>query len=51
MSLKRDDFAWPWTRLTTPSIFDHWLHGDFRDVAYFYNYKLYGDVVVKGALQ
>jgi hypothetical protein len=22
-----------------------WLHGDFRDVAYFYNYKLFDDMV------
>lgn len=30
---------------------DHWLHGDFRDVAYFYNYPLYDDIVAKGNLK
>ena len=28
-----------------------WLHGDFRDVAYFYNFMLYDDIVSKGGLK
>jgi hypothetical protein len=28
-----------------------WRHGDWKDVAYFYNFKVYEDVVTKGGLK
>jgi len=46
MTKKRGDNVWPAVRDDT-----HWLHGDFRDVAYFYNYPLYDDIVAKGGLK
>jgi hypothetical protein len=50
MTLKRDN-GWPAVRLQDAFKQDRWLHGDFRDVAYFYNYKLYDDIVSKGGLK
>jgi hypothetical protein len=47
MTMKRGDNAWPSVRGST----HNWLHGDFRDVAYFYNYNLYDDIVSKGGLK
>jgi hypothetical protein len=47
MTKKRSDNAWPAVRGST----HNWLHGDFRDVAYFYNFSLYNDIVNKGGLK
>jgi hypothetical protein len=50
MTMQRGDGLWPNIRLTSKTK-HRWLHGDFRDVAYFYNYKLYDDLVAKGNLK
>jgi hypothetical protein len=28
-----------------------WLHGDLKDMAYFYNFKVFEDIVTKGELK
>jgi len=30
---------------------ERWKHGDWKDVAYFYNFKVYEDIVTKGGLK
>ena len=47
---KRQDAVWPPERIGSSSG-DNWLHGDFKDVAYFYVYRLFDDVVTKGTLK
>ena len=43
---KRFDGLWPTARADTK-----WLHADFKDVAYYYVYRLFDDVVAKGSLK
>jgi len=35
---------WPAERQQDLDLRDRWLHGDFRGVAYFFNFKLYDDI-------
>jgi hypothetical protein len=39
---------WPASRPLDANGDGRWLHGDFRDVAYFFNYPLYEDMVARG---
>lgn len=44
---------WPLIRIAHPEKGRRWLHGDFRDVANIYNYKLFDDICspARGGLQ
>jgi hypothetical protein len=42
---------WPEWRQRHIDTRNRWLHGDFRDVGYFFNHALYADIVQKGGLK
>lgn len=54
MNKKKSDgnngFIWPVDRLSS-AYGNRWLHGDFKEVAYYFVYPLFDDVVTKGALK
>jgi hypothetical protein len=51
MTNYRKEGVWPEKRQQDPNKMDRWLHGDFRDVGYFFNYRLYYDIVARGGLR
>jgi hypothetical protein len=54
-----DPFAFVNTQIPRPNgwprfdeVYENrWLHGDYQSVAYFFNYMLYKDIVMKGELK
>jgi hypothetical protein len=42
---------WPAKRQKRSETRGRWLHGDFRDVGYFFNFALYDDMVQRGGLR
>ena len=48
MTLKN---GWPAGRMNSDHKLNNWLHGDFRDVGYFFVYRLYDDICTRGVLR
>jgi hypothetical protein len=42
---------WPEPRQKRDNTRNRWLHGDFRDVGYFFNHGLYENIVAQGGLK
>ncbi len=43
--------GWPAGRMNSDHKLNNWLHGDFRDVGYFFVYRLYDDICTRGVLR
>ena len=48
MTLKN---GWPAGRIANRVKKEKWLHGDFRDVAFFFVHPLYNDICTRGGLR
>lgn len=43
--------GWPAGRMNSDFKLNNWLHGNFRDVGYFFVYRLYDDICTRGVLR
>jgi hypothetical protein len=51
MIVGKSNNRWPASRIANDVKQEKWLHGDFRDVAYFFVHPLYNDICTRGGLR